>query len=140
IYAVGAQSDRHLGIPGEELPGSIAAVDFVGWYNAHPHFQERAPDLSCRRAVVIGNGNVALDVARILVTDPDELRSTDIADHALQLLGPRGVEEVVIVGRRGPLQATFTSPELRELGDLKGLADVDVVIDPAEFAGISEED
>ncbi len=140
IYAVGAQSDRHLNIPGEELPGSVAAVDFVGWYNAHPHFREMLPDLSGRRAVVVGNGNVALDVARILVADPDELRSTDIADHALELLDPRGVEEVVIIGRRGPLQATFTSPELRELGDLKGLANVDVVIGPAEFAGISDED
>jgi ferredoxin--NADP+ reductase len=140
VYAVGAQSDRHLGIPGEDLAGSVAAVDFVGWYNAHPHFADRAPDLACRRAIVVGNGNVALDVARILVTDPDELRSTDIADHALELLDPRGVEEVVIIGRRGPLQATFTSPELRELGELKGLADVDVVIDAAEFADISDED
>jgi ferredoxin--NADP+ reductase len=140
IYAVGAQSDRHLGIPGEDLPGSVAAVDFVGWYNAHPHFQDRTPDLRCHRAIVIGNGNVALDVARILVTDPGELHSTDIADHALELLDPRGVEEVVIIGRRGPLQATFTSPELRELGDLKGLENVDVVIDPAEFDGISDAD
>ena len=140
IYAVGAQSDRHLGIPGEDLPGSVAAVDFVGWYNAHPHFADRKPDLRCKRAVVVGNGNVALDVARILVTHPDELRSTDIADHALELLEPRGVDEVLILGRRGPLQATFTSPELRELGELKGLADVDVVLDPADFAGISDED
>ncbi|HEX7323548.1 MAG TPA: FAD-dependent oxidoreductase [Mycobacterium sp.] len=140
IYATGAQSDRHLGIPGEDLPGSVAAVDFVGWYNAHPHFKDMAPDLTGKRAVVIGNGNVALDVARILVTDPDELRSTDIADHALALLDPRGVEEVVIVGRRGPLQATFSSPELRELGELKGLSDVDVLIDPAEVAGISDDD
>ncbi|HEU4363158.1 MAG TPA: FAD-dependent oxidoreductase [Mycobacterium sp.] len=140
VYAVGAQSDRHLGIPGEELAGSVAAVDFVGWYNAHPHFADRAPDLTCRRAIVVGNGNVALDVARILVTDPAELRSTDIADHALELLDPRGVEEVLIIGRRGPLQATFTSPELRELGELKGLADVDVVIDAAEFAAISDDD
>lgn len=140
IYAVGAQSDRQLGIPGEELPGSVAAVDFVGWYNAHPHFADRKPDLGCRRVVVVGNGNVALDVARILVTDPAELRSTDIADHALELLDPRGVEEVLIIGRRGPLQATFTSPELRELGELKGLADVDVVLDAADFEGISDAD
>ncbi|HEX7321873.1 MAG TPA: FAD-dependent oxidoreductase [Mycobacterium sp.] len=138
IYAVGAQSDRHLGIPGEDLPGSVAAVDFVGWYNAHPQFKDMAPSLTGQRAIVIGNGNVALDVARILVTDPDELRSTDIADHALALLDPRGVEEVVIVGRRGPLQTTFSSPELRELGELKGLADVDVLIDPAEVAGITD--
>jgi ferredoxin--NADP+ reductase len=140
IYAVGAQSDRSLGIPGEELPGSVAAVDFVGWYNAHPHFEEMAPDISSGRAVVVGNGNVALDVARILVTDPDVLASTDIADHALQSLHDRGVEEVLIVGRRGPLQAPFTTLELRELGHLEGLGDVDVIVDPADFADISDED
>src|SRR3979411_2380110 len=125
IYAVGAQSDRALNIPGEDLPGSIAAVDFVGWYNAHPHFEEMAPDLSTGRAVVVGNGNVALDVARILAPGPDVLAATDIADHALKSLHDRGVEEVVIVGRRGPLQAPFTTLELRELGDLEGLGDVD---------------
>ena len=140
IYAVGAQSDRSLGIPGEDLPGSVAAVDFVGWYNAHPHFEEMAPDISSGRAVVIGNGNVALDVARILVTDPDVLATTDIADHALQSLHDRGVEEVLVVGRRGPLQAPFTTLELRELGDLEGLGDVDVIVDPADFADISDAD
>ncbi len=140
VYAVGAQSDRSLGIPGEDLPGSVAAVDFVGWYNAHPHFEEMAPDLSTGRAVVVGNGNVALDVARILVTDPDMLAATDIADHALRSLHDRGVEEVLIVGRRGPLQAPFTTLELRELGDLEGLGDVDVIVDPADFADISDED
>lgn len=140
IYAVGAQSDRHLGIPGEDLPGSLAAVDFVGWYNCHPHYTDMTPDLSGMRAVVIGNGNVALDVARILVSDPDELRSTDIADHALELLHPRGIEEVVIIGRRGLLQATFTSPELRELGEMKSLEGVDVVIEPEELDGITESD
>lgn len=140
IYAVGAQSDRSLGIPGEDLPGSVAAVDFVGWYNAHPHFEEMAPDVSSGRAVVVGNGNVALDVARILVTDPDVLATTDIADHALKMLHDRGVEEVLIVGRRGPLQAPFTTLELRELGDLEGLGDVDVIVDPADFADISDAD
>jgi ferredoxin/flavodoxin---NADP+ reductase len=140
IYAVGAQSDRSLGIPGEDLPGSVAAVDFVGWYNAHPHFEEMAPDLSTGRAVVVGNGNVALDVARILVTDPDVLAATDIADHALQSLHDRGVEEVLIIGRRGPLQAPFTTLELRELGDLEGLGDVDVIVDPADFADITDDD
>lgn len=140
IYAVGAQSDRALGIPGEDLPGSVAAVDFVGWYNAHPHFEEIAPDISSGRAVVIGNGNVALDVARILVTDPDVLAATDIADHALKSLHDRGVEEVLVVGRRGPLQAPFTTLELRELGHLEGLGDVDVIIDPADFADITDED
>ncbi|MCK0174754.1 MULTISPECIES: FAD-dependent oxidoreductase [Mycobacteriaceae] len=140
IYAVGAQSDRALGIPGEELEGSVAAVDFVGWYNAHPHFEQITPDLSGARAVVIGNGNVALDVARILITDPDALSRTDIADHALQTLRPCGVEEVVIVGRRGPLQATFTTLELRELGALEGLDDVDVIVDPDDLADITDED
>lgn len=140
VYAVGAQSDRPLGIPGEDLTGSVAAVDFVGWYNAHPHFEQMAPDLSGARAVVVGNGNVALDVARILITDPDALSRTDIADHALEVLQPCGVQEVVVVGRRGPLQATFTTLELRELGDLEGLDDVDVVVDPADLADITDED
>ena len=140
IYAVGAQSDRPLNIPGEDLTGSVAAVDFVGWYNAHPHFEEMTPDLSTGRAIVVGNGNVALDVARILVSDPDLLSATDIATHALDLLHSRGVEEVVIIGRRGPLQATFTTLELRELGDLEAMADVDVIVDPADFADISDED
>jgi ferredoxin/flavodoxin---NADP+ reductase len=99
-----------------------------------------APDLTGERAIVVGNGNVALDVARVLVTDPEELRTTDIADHALELLDPRGVEEVVIIGRRGPLQATFTTLELRELGDLKGLEGVDVIVDPADVADISDEE
>jgi ferredoxin--NADP+ reductase len=140
IYAVGAQADRPLGIPGEGLTGSVAAVDFVGWYNAHPHFEEMSPDLSTGRAVVVGNGNVALDVARLLVSDPDALANTDIADDALAALHARGVEEVVVLGRRGPLQATFTTLELRELGDLEAMADVDVIVDPLDFAGISDED
>lgn len=137
IYAIGAQSDRSLKIPGEDLAGSMAAVEFVGWYNAHPHFENATPDLSGARAVVIGNGNVALDVARILVTAPDALAATDIADHALESLRPRGVEEVVIAGRRGPLEAAFTTLELRELADLEG---VDVIVDPAQLEGISDED
>ncbi|ORA19498.1 FAD-dependent oxidoreductase [Mycobacterium arosiense] len=137
IYAVGAQSDRALNIPGEQLPGSIAAVDFVGWYNAHPNFEEATPDLSGARAVVVGNGNVALDVARILVTDPDVLGRTDIADHALESLRPCGVDEVVVIGRRGPLQTAFTTLELRELGELEN---VDVIVDPAQLEGVSDED
>ncbi|EUA08326.1 NADPH-ferredoxin reductase fprA [Mycobacterium kansasii 732] len=137
VYAVGAQSDKPLNIPGEDLPGSIAAVDFVGWYNAHPNFEHAAPDLSGARAVVVGNGNVAIDVARILVTDPEVLACTDIADHALESLRPCGVREVVLVGRRGPLQAAFTTLELRELGELEG---VDVVVDPAQLQGVSDED
>ncbi|OBF70385.1 NADP oxidoreductase [Mycobacterium sp. 852002-51613_SCH5001154] len=137
VYAVGAQSDRALNIPGEDLPGSVAAVDFVGWYNAHPNFEEATPDLSGARAVVVGNGNVALDVARILVTDPDVLGVTDIANHALESLRPCGVEEVVVLGRRGPLQTAFTTLELRELGDLEG---VDVIVDPAQLEGITDEE
>lgn len=137
VYAVGAQSDRALNIPGEDLPGSIAAVDFVGWYNAHPNFEEATPDLSGTRAVVVGNGNVALDVARILVTDPDVLGQTDIADHALESLRPCGVDEVVVIGRRGPLQTAFTTLELRELGDLDN---VDVIVDPAQLEDVSDED
>jgi ferredoxin--NADP+ reductase len=140
VYAIGAQSDRPLGIPGEELPGSVAAVDFVGWYNAHPHFSDMTPDVSCSRAIVVGNGNVALDVARILVSDPDMLAKSDIADHALESLHARGVEEVVVVGRRGPLQATFTTLELRELGDLEAMAEVDVIVDPADFDKITDEE
>lgn len=137
IYAVGTQSDRSLNIPGEDLPGSIAAVDFVGWYNAHPHRRDMMTDLSGRRAVVIGNGNVALDVARILVTGPNVLALTDIADHALESLRPRSVEEVVVIGRRGPLQTAFTTPELRELADLEG---VDIMVDPAQLQGITDDD
>jgi ferredoxin/flavodoxin---NADP+ reductase len=140
IYAVGTQADKPLRIPGEDLPGSVAATEVVGWYNAHPHYEDMPLDLTGERAIVVGNGNVALDVARILVTDPDELRNTDIADHALELLDPRGVEEVVIIGRRGPLQATFTTLELRELGDLKGLEGVDVIVDPADVADITDEE
>ena len=137
IYAVGTQSDRSLNIPGEDLPGSIAAVDFVGWYNAHPHRRDMMTDLSGARAVVIGNGNVALDVARILVTDPNVLALTDIADHALESLRPCSVEEVVVIGRRGPLQTAFTTPELRELADLEG---VDIMVDPAQLEGITDDD
>lgn len=137
IYALGAQSDRSLNIPGEDLPGCYAAVDFVGWYNAHPHFAHAAPDLSARRAVVIGNGNVAIDVARILVTDPTVLGTTDIADHALDSLHHRAIDEVIISGRRGPLQSAFTTLELRELGELTG---VDVIVDPGQLAGITEDD
>ena len=130
VYAVGAQSDRALGIPGEDLAGSHAATEFVAWYNGHPDFVDRTFDLSHERAVVVGNGNVAVDVARILVTDPEVLAKTDIADHALDALRQSRVREVVMLGRRGPAQGKFTSVELKELGRLKG---VDVVVDPADL-------
>ena len=131
IYASGAASDKRLGIPGEDLPGSHAATEFVGWYNGHPDFANHSFDLSCERAVVIGNGNVALDVARMLLMSPATLRKTDIADHALAVLSRSQVKEVVILGRRGPAQAAFTFPELLEL---EALQDVDVVVEsPADL-------
>jgi ferredoxin/flavodoxin---NADP+ reductase len=127
IYATGAQTDKSLGIPGEELPGSSAATDFVAWYNAHPDYRELEFDLSPKRAVVIGNGNVAADVTRMLTLSPEELERTDVADHALEALRESCIEEVVVLGRRGPAQAAFTSAELRELGRLDG---VEVRVDP----------
>ncbi|HWJ49527.1 MAG TPA: FAD-dependent oxidoreductase [Solirubrobacteraceae bacterium] len=131
VYATGSPSDRPLGIPGEELPGSHAATEFVGWYNGHPdHTQLEVDLLSAERAVVIGNGNVAIDVARMLVLAPAELAPTDTADHALEVLADSRVSEVVVVGRRGPAQAAFTNPELLELGEL---ADADVIVDPVEL-------
>jgi ferredoxin/flavodoxin---NADP+ reductase len=129
VYAIGTWSDNRLGIGGEDLAGSHSALDFVGWYNGHPDFCEHRFDLRCKRAVVVGNGNVALDVARMLVLTDAELCATDTADHALGGLRQSNVEEVVIVGRRGPVQAAFTNPELRELGELSR---ADVVVDPAE--------
>ncbi|MCW3034545.1 MAG: FAD-dependent pyridine nucleotide-disulfide oxidoreductase [Solirubrobacterales bacterium] len=131
VYATGSPSDRPLGIPGEDLPGSHAATEFVGWYNGHPDHTDLEVDLlSAERAVVIGNGNVAIDVARMLVLAPQELAPTDTADHALEVLGASRVKEVVVVGRRGPAQAAFTNPELLELGEL---ADADVIVDEAEL-------
>jgi ferredoxin--NADP+ reductase len=130
VYAVGTPTDKRLGIPGDDRPGSVAATQFVAWYNGHPGHADEAFDLSCSRAVVIGNGNVAIDVARMLVLEPDELAATDTADHALAALAAASVTEVVILGRRGPAQAAFTNPELRELGEL---ARADVVVDPADL-------
>ncbi len=132
IYATGAPGDRPLGIPGEDLPGSWAAPDFVGWYNGHPDQRSLRFDLSCERAIVIGNGNVALDVARMLTLSHGELAVTDTADHALQALRESRVREVVVVGRRGPAQAAFTNPELRELADMEG---VEVIVDSEELEG-----
>jgi ferredoxin--NADP+ reductase len=126
VYAVGAQTDRRLGIPGEDLPGSWAATEFVAWYNGHPDFRELEFDLSCERAVVIGNGNVAADVARMLALTRDELAATDVADHALDVLADSGIREIVVLGRRGPAQAAFTNPELLELGEM---TDADVFVD-----------
>ncbi len=129
VYTVGCETDRRLGIPGEDLPGSHAATAFVGWYNAHPDYCEERFDLSCERAVVIGNGNVAMDVARMLALTDAELRETDTADHAIEALDRSRIREIVVLGRRGPVQAAFTNPEIQELGEM---ADAEVVVDPAE--------
>jgi ferredoxin/flavodoxin---NADP+ reductase len=137
VYAVGAQSDRRMGIPGEDLPGSWAATEFVAWYNGHPDFQELSFDLSGERAIVIGNGNVAVDVARMLALTPEELAPTDTTDAALAAFEAAGIREIVMVGRRGPAQAAFTTPELIELGELAG---ADVVVDSAELAGAEATD
>ncbi|MFC8920288.1 FAD-dependent oxidoreductase [Streptomyces sp. NPDC057116] len=126
VYAVGARTDRRLGIPGEDLPGSLSATTFVAWYNAHPEVAPDAVRLSGERVVVVGNGNVALDVARILLTDPDALAATDIADHALAALRAARVREVVLLGRRGPADAAYTAPELLALSHLDG---VETVVD-----------
>ncbi|MFL5828890.1 MAG: FAD-dependent oxidoreductase [Solirubrobacteraceae bacterium] len=130
IYAIGTADDNRLGIPGEHRPGSYAATRFVAWYNGHPHAADEEFDLTARRAVVIGNGNVAVDVARMLVLEPSELALTDTADHALGELARAGIEEVVVLGRRGPAQAAFTNPELRELGELTR---ADVHVEPSEL-------
>ena len=129
IYAYGSSADRKLGIPGEDLPGSHPATEFVAWYNAHPDFASREFDLSCERVVVIGNGNVAADVARMLALTRSELEETDTADHAIEAMAESGVREIVVLGRRGPAQAAFTNPEVRELGEM---VDADIVIDPSE--------
>jgi len=129
IYAVGAQSDRQLGIPGEDLPGSHAATEFVAWYNAHPDYRHFEFDLSQEKAVVIGLGNVAMDVIRILAQTYDELYPTDIADYALEELKNSNIKEIYVLGRRGPAQSAFTNPEIKELGELH---DAEVIVAPEE--------
>ena len=137
VYAFGAQTDRRLEIPGEELPGSWSATEFVAWYNGHPDYQELEFDLNVDRAVVIGNGNVALDVARMLALTPEELAPTDTTDPAIEAIGASTLKEIVIVGRRGPAQASWTTQELKEMGELAG---ADVSVDPAELEGAEESD
>jgi ferredoxin--NADP+ reductase len=137
VYAVGTATDNRLGIDGEDRPGSIPATEFVAWYNGHPDYAGHEFDLQAQRAVVIGNGNVAIDVARMLVLDPDELAPTDTADHAIAGFGAATVQDVVILGRRGPAQAAFTNPELRELGELKR---ADVIVRPEDLEGVEVTD
>jgi ferredoxin/flavodoxin---NADP+ reductase len=129
VYCTGAQTDRRMGIPGEDLAGSHPATEFVAWYNGHPDYRDCVFDLSQESVAVVGVGNVAVDVVRILCRTPDELATTDIADYALDALRKSRVKEVYLLGRRGPAQAAFTNPEIRELGELP---DADIVADPAE--------
>ena len=130
VYAVGNESDRRMGIDGEELDGVFSATEFVGWYNGHPDFRERDFKLAtAQRVAVVGNGNVAIDVARVLVRKPEELAETDIADYALAALRASSVQEVVLLGRRGPAQAAFSPKEVKELAELEG---VDFVVAPAD--------
>ncbi len=130
IYSIGAQADRKLSIPGEELAGSMSATAFVAWYNGHPDFVDLAVDLSGESAIVVGVGNVALDVARILASSKDELAATDIALYAEETLAASHIREIHVLARRGPAQAKFTTAEIKEFGEL---AAADIVIDPAEL-------
>ena len=142
IYAYGAQADRRMGIPGEDLTGSLPATAFVAWYNGHPDFYNLDPNLQIERAVVIGNGNVAVDVARMMALAPEELAPTDTGDHAIEIFNASTLQDIVIAGRRGPLQAAYTNPELLELGELQ-IADVivrpeDAQLDPLSQAALAE--
>ncbi len=142
LYCTGAQTDRRMGIPGEDLRGSHPATEFVAWYNGHPDYTDAEFDLSVERAVVVGVGNVAVDVARILCRTREELAATDIADYALEALSRSRIREVYLLGRRGPAQAAFTNPEIKELGELAG-ADIkvrpeEVELDPLSRAAVAK--
>ena len=144
IYAVGAPTDRTLGVPGEEMAGSHAATDFVGWYNGHPDYRDKTFDLTQPSVAVIGMGNVAVDVVRVLARTPEELYKTDIAEHALEGLRHSQVRDIYMIGRRGPVQGAFTNPELKELGEMIG-ADIDVraadlELDPGSNAALAATD
>ena len=143
-FTTGAQSDRRMGIPGEDLRGSHPATEFVAWYNGHPDFRDCRFDLSVERVAVVGVGNVAVDVARILCRTPAELAKTDIAPYALEALRASRVKDVFLLGRRGPVQAAFTTPEVKELGELDEADAVvraeEVVLDPLSAAQLERED
>src|SRR5512134_1604614 len=142
VFACGAESDRRLGVPGEDLQGSYTATEFVGWYNGHPDYRDRQFDLSREVAVIIGQGNVAIDVCRILAKTVDELKHTDIAEHALEALAESRIREIHLVGRRGPAQAKFTTKEFRELGELTACEPVvdaaDLVLNPESLAELED--
>ena len=129
LFATGTQTDRHMDIPGEDLAGSHGATEFVAWYNGHPDYRHHHFDLSVKRAAVVGVGNVAIDVARILVRTPEELEKTDMAAHALEAFRHSRIEEVFLLGRRGPAQAAFSNPEVKEIGEMP---DADVIVRPEE--------
>jgi len=137
-FTTGAQTDRRMGIPGEDLERSHPATEFVAWYNGHPRFRHLKFDLDVERVAVVGVGNVAMDVARILCRTPEELASTDIADYALDALRTSRVKEVFLLGRRGPAQAAFTTPEVREMGELHD-CDVRVLREEVELDALSRE-
>ncbi len=139
VYTTGAQTDRRMDIPGEDLAGSYPATEFVAWYNGHPDFRHLQFDLSQEAAAVVGIGNVALDVARILLRTPDELAKTDIADYALEALRHSRVRTVYVLGRRGPVQAAFTTPEVKELGEMADV-DVSVPVDEVTLDPLSQEE
>ncbi len=138
VFTTGAQADRNLDIPGEHLAGSYSATDFVSWYNGHPDFADHQFDLSQEKVVVIGLGNVAIDVARLLCKTPNELATTDMADYAVQALSHSSVREIHVLGRRGPAQAAFTPPEIKEMGELED-ADIFVAREDVELDPISLE-
>ncbi len=142
ILTSGAESDRRLNVPGEDLPGSYTATEFVGWYNGHPDYRDRVFDLSHETAVIIGQGNVAADVSRILAKTVDELKHTDIAQHALDVLAESKIKNIYVVGRRGPAQAKFTPKELREFGELDDCVPVideqDLVLNPESKTELEE--
>lgn len=131
LYAVGSETDRKMGIPGEDLPGSHPATKFVGWYNAHPDYRGERFDLSQSSVAVVGNGNVAMDVIRLLARTKNELMATDVADYAMTALVDSKVKDIWVFGRRGPAQAAFTNPEIRELGEME---DADIYVDPSDAA------
>ena len=142
IFTSGAETDRKLGVPGEDLTGSHTATEFVGWYNGHPDYRDREFDLSHEVAVIIGQGNVAADVSRILSKTVDELKHTDISQHALDILAESKIKEIHVIGRRGPAQAKFTPKELREFGELADcnpiVAADDMVLNPESETELAE--
>ena len=142
IFTYGAESDRKLGIPGEDLPGSYTATEFVGWYNGHPDYCDRSFDLSHEVAIIFGQGNVAADVSRILAKTRDELKNTDIAEHALDAIDKSNIKDIYVIGRRGPAQAKFTSKELKEFGELEDCNPIvdnnELLLNPASEAELAD--